>query len=92
MKISRSHSDVRSKSHEIESSSDLNHSNRESVDGGIVEMYKDLQVPKFVTSCVKYLEENGLQKIGLFRVSTTKKRVKQVCIYIHMYIAFKIIF
>ncbi|KAH8272474.1 hypothetical protein KR044_007727 [Drosophila immigrans] len=37
-----------------------------------------LNVPIFVINCVKYLEDHGLQKVGLFRVSTSKKRVKQL--------------
>ncbi|XP_070074218.1 uncharacterized protein RhoGAP102A isoform X3 [Drosophila takahashii] len=37
-----------------------------------------LMVPMFVNNCIEYLEENGLQKVGLFRVSTSKKRVKQL--------------
>ncbi|XP_016978618.2 uncharacterized protein LOC108044212 isoform X3 [Drosophila rhopaloa] len=37
-----------------------------------------LMVPMFVKNCIEYLEENGLQKVGLFRVSTSKKRVKQL--------------
>lgn len=37
-----------------------------------------LNVPMFVTICIEYLEEYGLQKVGLFRVSTSQKRVKQV--------------
>ncbi|XP_050742987.1 uncharacterized protein LOC108035990 isoform X3 [Drosophila biarmipes] len=36
-----------------------------------------LMVPMFIINCIEYLEENGLQKVGLFRVSTSKKRVKQ---------------
>ncbi|EDW50894.1 GM26791 [Drosophila sechellia] len=35
-------------------------------------------VPIFVNNCIDYLEENGLQQVGLFRVSTSKKRVKQL--------------
>lgn len=31
-----------------------------------------------VSACTKYLEENGLNTIGIFRVSTSKKRVRQV--------------
>lgn len=37
-----------------------------------------LNVPMFVLNCIEYLEQHGLQKIGLFRVSTSKRRVKQV--------------
>ncbi|XP_043863021.1 uncharacterized protein LOC6585819 isoform X2 [Drosophila mojavensis] len=37
-----------------------------------------MNVPMFVTICIEYLEEYGLQKVGLFRVSTSQKRVKQL--------------
>ncbi|KAH8418155.1 hypothetical protein KR009_006694, partial [Drosophila setifemur] len=37
-----------------------------------------LKVPAFVNNCIEYLEHHGLQKVGLFRVSTSKKRVKQL--------------
>ncbi|KAH8252394.1 hypothetical protein KR038_004773 [Drosophila bunnanda] len=40
--------------------------------------YQDLMVPQFVYSCIEHLEENGLQKVGLFRVSSSKKRIKQL--------------
>jgi len=36
------------------------------------------QVPSIVLTCIKYLEENGLNTVGIFRVSTSKKRVRQV--------------
>lgn len=39
---------------------------------------RGLNVPMFVLNCIEYLEEHGLEKIGLFRVSTSKRRVKQV--------------
>ncbi|XP_051862273.1 uncharacterized protein LOC117573151 isoform X2 [Drosophila albomicans] len=39
---------------------------------------KKLNVPVFVLNCIKYLEDHGLQNVGLFRVSTSKKRVKQL--------------
>ncbi|XP_043063556.1 rho GTPase-activating protein 6 isoform X2 [Drosophila ficusphila] len=39
---------------------------------------KILMVPKFVNQCIDYLEENGLHKVGIFRVSTSKKRVMQL--------------
>lgn len=35
-------------------------------------------VPSIVLACTKYLEENGLSTVGIFRVSTSKKRVRQV--------------
>ncbi|BFG06774.1 uncharacterized protein DMAD_13673 [Drosophila madeirensis] len=37
-----------------------------------------LNVPIFIINCMDYLEDNGLQKIGIFRVSTSRKRVKQL--------------
>ncbi|XP_064537669.1 uncharacterized protein RhoGAP102A isoform X2 [Drosophila montana] len=37
-----------------------------------------LNVPMFIIICIEYLEEHGLQKVGLFRVSTSQKRVKQL--------------
>lgn len=37
-----------------------------------------LNVPIFIINCIEYLEEHGLQKVGIFRVSTSRKRVKQV--------------
>lgn len=36
------------------------------------------QVPSIVLTCTRYLEENGLSTVGIFRVSTSKKRVRQV--------------
>lgn len=73
MQMSRSQSDVR------RGSSELSSPIRDNDDGTADEQIaKELQVPKFVTSCIHYLEENGLHKVGLFRVSTSKKRVKQV--------------
>ncbi|XP_065723467.2 uncharacterized protein RhoGAP102A isoform X2 [Drosophila suzukii] len=53
----------------------------EDTDLGFYKPYQDqlvLMVPMFVNNCIEYLEENGLQKVGLFRVSTSKKRVKQL--------------
>lgn len=36
------------------------------------------QVPSIVLACTKFLEANGLNTVGIFRVSTSKKRVRQV--------------
>ncbi|KAL7048197.1 hypothetical protein ACKWTF_003260 [Chironomus riparius] len=36
------------------------------------------QVPSVVLTCTRYLEENGLNTVGIFRVSTSKKRVRQL--------------
>lgn len=79
MQISRSQTDIRRKNQEIGSTSELGSPTLESGEGAEIDIYKELQVPKFVMSCINYLEENGLHKVGLFRVSTSKKRVKQVC-------------
>lgn len=36
------------------------------------------QVPALVLECIKHIEEHGLHTVGIFRVSTSKKRVRQV--------------
>jgi hypothetical protein len=36
------------------------------------------QVPSVIITCIKYLEEYGMHQVGIFRVSTSKKRVRQV--------------
>ena len=38
------------------------------------------QVPALVSTCFKHLESTGLHTLGIFRVSTSKKRVRQVCV------------
>ncbi|XP_025408435.1 uncharacterized protein LOC112682133 isoform X2 [Sipha flava] len=35
-------------------------------------------VPSFVTSCLTYLEKYGLHKVGVFRISSSKKRLRQL--------------
>ena len=35
-------------------------------------------VPTVVMMCIRHLEQNGLNTVGIFRVSSSKKRVKQV--------------
>uniref|UniRef100_A0A1B6E243 Rho-GAP domain-containing protein n=1 Tax=Clastoptera arizonana TaxID=38151 RepID=A0A1B6E243_9HEMI len=35
-------------------------------------------VPYVVSSCLRYLETNGLHTLGIFRVSSSKKRVRQL--------------
>ena len=35
-------------------------------------------VPQIVINCIKHLESHGLHTVGLFRVSSSKKRVRQV--------------
>lgn len=39
-------------------------------------------VPNILSTCIKYLETNGLHTLGLFRVSTSKKRIRQVFDYL----------
>ncbi|XP_021104774.1 rho GTPase-activating protein 6 isoform X2 [Heterocephalus glaber] len=36
------------------------------------------QVPRLVDSCCQYLEKHGLQTVGIFRVGSSKKRVRQL--------------
>lgn len=36
------------------------------------------QVPALVSTCCKFLEGHGLHTLGIFRVSSSKKRVRQV--------------
>ncbi|XP_069495288.1 rho GTPase-activating protein 6 isoform X2 [Ambystoma mexicanum] len=36
------------------------------------------QVPRLVDSCCQHLEKNGLQTVGIFRVGSSKKRVRQL--------------
>ncbi|XP_075708863.1 rho GTPase-activating protein 6 isoform X2 [Rhinoderma darwinii] len=36
------------------------------------------QVPRLVDSCCLHLEKNGLQTVGIFRVGSSKKRVRQL--------------
>lgn len=38
----------------------------------------DPGVPQMVSACLKYLEANGLHTLGIFRVSSSKKRVRQL--------------
>lgn len=35
-------------------------------------------VPNILHECIRYLEQNGLHTLGIFRVSTSKKRIRQV--------------
>ena len=42
-------------------------------------------VPTIVTACIKHLETYGLHTTGIFRVSTSLKRIRQV--YTHMFIS-----
>ncbi|XP_065807821.1 rho GTPase-activating protein 6-like isoform X2 [Labrus bergylta] len=36
------------------------------------------QVPRVVDSCCQHIEKNGLQTVGIFRVGSSKKRVRQL--------------
>ncbi|XP_069061093.1 rho GTPase-activating protein 6 isoform X1 [Pleurodeles waltl] len=36
------------------------------------------QVPRLVDSCCQHLEKNGLKTVGIFRVGSSKKRVRQL--------------
>ncbi|MEQ2251486.1 hypothetical protein ILYODFUR_011396 [Ilyodon furcidens] len=36
------------------------------------------QVPRIVDLCCQHLEENGLQTVGIFRIGSSKKRVRQL--------------
>lgn len=38
----------------------------------------DPSVPSILTACFRHLERNGLHTLGIFRVSTSKKRVRQL--------------
>lgn len=35
-------------------------------------------VPNILTECIRHLEQHGLNTLGIFRVSTSKKRIRQV--------------
>ncbi|XP_068602307.1 rho GTPase-activating protein 6-like [Brachionichthys hirsutus] len=37
------------------------------------------QVPRVVDFCCRHLEKHGLQTVGIFRVGSSKKRVRQLC-------------
>ncbi|XP_043657495.1 rho GTPase-activating protein 6 isoform X2 [Drosophila teissieri] len=59
----------------------LSHSEIEHNEMNFVKSYQEpskLMVPIFVNTCIDYLEEKGLKQVGLFRVSTSKKRVNQL--------------
>lgn len=44
--------------------------------GGPVE--EESAVPNILCECIRHLEQNGLHTLGIFRVSTSKKRIRQV--------------
>ncbi|XP_030379506.1 uncharacterized protein LOC115627815 [Scaptodrosophila lebanonensis] len=73
MQISRSQSDMRHDELEL----GYNNSSDAAIDAES-KVTSELNVPAFIMCCLAYLEEHGLQKVGLFRVSTSKKRVKQL--------------
>ncbi|GLV35356.1 Rho GTPase activating protein at 102A [Carabus blaptoides fortunei] len=39
---------------------------------------EELGIPHMVTACLRYLETRGLHTLGIFRVSSSKKRVRQL--------------
>lgn len=39
---------------------------------------RTLQVPVLVQACINHLTVNGLNVVGIFRVSTSKRRIRQV--------------
>ncbi|XP_056640965.1 uncharacterized protein LOC130447933 [Diorhabda sublineata] len=41
-------------------------------------MEEEAAVPNILTECFRHLEQNGLHTLGLFRVSTSKKRIRQL--------------
>lgn len=38
-------------------------------------------VPNILNMCFRHLETHGLHTLGIFRVSTSKKRIRQVSIF-----------
>ena len=36
------------------------------------------QVPQLVSACIRHIETHGLHTVGIFRVSSSKKRARQV--------------
>lgn len=67
LKGSLSQFDVRRNSHEDED---------ERIEG--LERPDRPQVPNLIVTCVQHLEKNGLHSVGIFRKSTSKKRVRQL--------------
>lgn len=37
------------------------------------------QVPPLITACIDHLTNYGLHVVGIFRVSTSKRRIREVC-------------
>jgi hypothetical protein len=40
---------------------------------------REASIPQIVQACFRHLENFGLHTLGIFRVSSSKKRVRQVC-------------
>ncbi|CAD7093970.1 unnamed protein product [Hermetia illucens] len=73
MKMSRSQTDVRRGSQDED---DLLGHDAPNMAG--TEPNSGQQVPALVLECIKHIEEHGLHTVGIFRVSTSKKRVRQL--------------
>ncbi|XP_037882478.1 uncharacterized protein LOC119633180 isoform X1 [Glossina fuscipes] len=79
MQKSRSQTDMRRKSQELEkNTAEYSENHVKDYDDQFGLAKPELKVPKFMISCLNYLERNGLHSVGLFRVSASKKRVKQM--------------
>lgn len=39
------------------------------------------QVPPLVLACIDHLSQHGLNVVGIFRVSTSKRRIREVCYF-----------
>uniref|UniRef100_A0A1B0C0Q9 Rho-GAP domain-containing protein n=1 Tax=Glossina palpalis gambiensis TaxID=67801 RepID=A0A1B0C0Q9_9MUSC len=79
MQKSRSQTDMRRKSQELEkNTAEYSENHVKDYDEQFGLAKPELKVPKFMISCLNYLERNGLHSVGLFRVSASKKRVKQM--------------
>lgn len=39
---------------------------------------EDSSVPNILTACFRHIEQHGLHTLGIFRVSTSKKRIRQL--------------
>ncbi|XP_055922063.1 uncharacterized protein LOC129953192 isoform X2 [Eupeodes corollae] len=74
MLLSRSQWDVRRSSQDYEESAPPPPMTDERTNGEQAER----QVPTFVQECIKHLEKYGLHSVGIFRVSTSKKRVREM--------------
>lgn len=48
------------------------------------------QIPSLVNKCLKHLETNGMHTLGIFRVSSSKKRVRQVSKNTHIKVLSKL--